>query len=395
MTNNYSYTTHSPSFFQKLSFLKDETVEKKLDIADVLEKHRGEKHLVVLHDFPDPDAISCGFAHKLISAEYNIDVDIIYTGKISHSQNIAMVKLLGIDLLPYDGNIDLHQYQGAVFLDNQGTTVNGIVKQLQTAKVPVVIVVDHHEPQDNLNPEYSDIQKTGSTATIYASYIEQGLLAIQKSRKEHVAMATALLHGILTDTVGFIRADAEDFHAAAFLSQFRDPDLLEHIMNQSHSKQVMDIIRRALENRTIIENLSIAGIGYLRSEDRDAIPQAAEFLMKEENVHTAIVYGIIRNQNQEEFLTGSLRTSKFSFDPDDFIKSVFGVSPEGRYYGGGKHMAGGFSIPVGFLTGEPSEDYSDIKWQVFDAQVKAKIFARIGVKNDFFHVQQKTSQIKV
>jgi nanoRNase/pAp phosphatase (c-di-AMP/oligoRNAs hydrolase) len=394
MTNNYSYTTHSPSFFQKFSFLKEDGVERKLEIAEVLDKHRGERHLVVLHDFPDPDAISSAFAHKLISAEYNIDVDIIYTGKISHSQNIAMVKLLGIELLPYDGNMDLHQYQGAVFLDNQGTTVNGIVKTLQAAKVPVLIVVDHHEPQDTLNPEYCDIQKTGSTATIYANYIEQGLLAIQKSRKEHVAMATALIHGILTDTLGFIRADAEDFHAAAFLSQFRDPDLLEHIMNQSHSKQVMDIIRRALENRTIIENLSIAGIGYLRSEDRDAIPQAAEFLMKEENVHTAIVYGIIRNQNQEEYLTGSLRTSKFSFDPDDFIKGVFGVSPEGRYYGGGKHMAGGFSIPVGFLTGEPSEDYSDIKWQVFDAQVKAKIFAKIGVKHDFFHAQQKTSQIK-
>jgi nanoRNase/pAp phosphatase (c-di-AMP/oligoRNAs hydrolase) len=394
MTNNYSYATHAPSFFQKLSFLKEEGVEKKPDIAVLLEKHRGEKHLVILHEFPDPDAISSAFAHKLISAEYNIDVDITYTGKISHSQNIALVKLLGIELLPYDSNMDLHQYQGAVFLDNQGTTVNGIVKLLQAANVPVLIVVDHHEPQDILSPEYSDIQKTGSTATIYTDYIEHGLLEMQKSHKEHVAMATALMHGILTDTVGFIRADMEDFNAAAFLSQFRDAELLERIMNQSHTKQVMDIIRRALENRTLVENLSIAGIGYLRSEDRDAIPQAAEFLMKEENVHTAIVYGIIKNQNQDEFLTGSLRTSKFNFDPDDFIKGVFGVSPEGRYYGGGKHMAGGFSIPVGFLTGEPSEDYADMKWQVFDTQVKAKIFAKIGVKNDLFHALPKNSQIK-
>jgi len=91
MTNNYSYATHAPSFFQKLSFLKEEGVEKKLDIAELLEKHRGEKHLVILHEFPDPDAISSAFAHKLISAEYNIDVDITYTGKISHSQNIALV----------------------------------------------------------------------------------------------------------------------------------------------------------------------------------------------------------------------------------------------------------------------------------------------------------------
>ncbi len=164
-------------------------------------------------------------------------------------------------------------------------------------------------------------------------------------------------------------------------------------MSQSRSKQVMEIIRHALENRSVIENLSIAGIGYLRSEDRDAIPQAAEFLIKEENVHTAIVYGIIRDE-QEENLTGSLRTSKLTFDPDGFIKGVFGASPDGHFYGGGKHMAGGFSIPIGFLAGDPCEEYSGLKWQVFDAQVKAKIFARIGVKRDLLHEQHRLSQAK-
>jgi nanoRNase/pAp phosphatase (c-di-AMP/oligoRNAs hydrolase) len=151
----------------------------------------------------------------------------------------------------------------------------------------------------------------------------------------------------------------------------------------------MDIIRRALENRSVVENLSIAGIGYLRSEDRDAIPQAAEFLIKEENVHTAIVYGIIKDENQEENLTGSLRTSKLTLDPDEFIKGVFGTSPDGHFYGGGKHMAGGFSIPLGFLSGDTCENYLELKWQVFDAQVKAKIFSKIGVKRDLLHEQHK------
>ncbi len=366
-------------------------MENKPKIADVLEKHRGEKHLVVLHDFPDPDAISSAFAHRVISADYDIGVDVIYTGKISHSQNIALVKLLGIDLNPYDGKLDLKQYHGAVFLDNQGTTVNGIVKALDSAGVPVLVVVDHHEPQSILTPEFNDIQKIGATATIYAHYIEQGLLSMQKGRKEHVAIATALLHGILTDTAGFIRADLEDFHAAGYLSQFKDPDLLEQIMNQARSKQVMDIISRALGNRIVVENLSIAGIGYLRSEDRDAIPQAAEFLVREENVHTAIVYGILKDEDQKEILSGSLRTSKLTLDPDDFLKETFGVNPEGNYYGGGKHMAGGFSIPIGFLAGEPCEDFATLKWQTFDAQVKAKVFAKLGVKRDLLHDQHKLS----
>jgi nanoRNase/pAp phosphatase (c-di-AMP/oligoRNAs hydrolase) len=368
-------------------------METKPQIQDILEQHRGEKHLVVLHDFPDPDAISSALAHRLIAAQFGIDTDITYSGKISHNQNIALVKLLGINLIPHSDTIDYNQYAGAVFLDNQGANVNGITKSLAAASVPALIVIDHHEPQDVLKPEFSDIQKTGSTATIYACYIEQGLLAMQKGRKEHIAVATALFHGILTDTVGFIRAESDDLHAAAFLSQFRDADLLEQIMNQSRSKQVMDIIRRALENRNLVENLSIAGIGYLRSEDRDAIPQAADFLVREENVHTAIVFGIVKDQSQEEVLTGSLRTTKMTLDPDDFLKEVFGANAEGRFYGGGKHMAGGFSIPIGFLAGEACPNYTELKWQVFDAQVQAKIFSKIGVKKDPLHQQVSPAQM--
>jgi nanoRNase/pAp phosphatase (c-di-AMP/oligoRNAs hydrolase) len=286
--------------------------------------------------------------------------------------------------------MDLSQYHGAVFIDNQGTMSNGIVSALEVAGVPVLIVVDHHEPQNLLAPEFCDIRKTGATATIYTSYIEGGLLQMQKGRKEHTAVATALTHAILTDTGGFIRADTDDFHAAAYLSQYRDPHLLEHIMNQRRSKQVMDIIRQALENRTVVENHTIAGIGFLRPENRDAIPEAADFLLKEENVHTAVVYGIVKEE-QNEVLTGSLRTSKLGFDPDEFIKEVFGVNPEGRYYGGGKHQAGGFSIPVGFLTGNACNEFSELKWRVFDLQVKDKIFSKIGVKPDQLHQPHPSS----
>ncbi len=352
----------------------------KLKLADFLEKHQGEKHLVILHDYPDPDAISSAFAHKLISAQFDIQVDILYQGKISHGQNVALVKLLGIDMIPFKPELDLKSYQGAVVIDHQGTTTAAALKALEAAGVPILILIDHHEPQDTVKAEFTDIERTGSTATIYARYLKQGMLVLQKGAKDHVALATALMHGIMTDTGNFIGADQDDFHSAAFLSQYSDPNLLEQIMNQARSKQVMDVIRRALENRTVVENHSIAGIGYLRSEDRDAIPQAADFLVNEENVHTAIVYGIVRDDSQSEALAGSLRTSKLIFDPDEFIKEVFGVSSDGRYYGGGKNMAGGFSIPIQFLNGEPNEEYAALKWRLYDAQVKAKIFNRIGVK---------------
>jgi nanoRNase/pAp phosphatase (c-di-AMP/oligoRNAs hydrolase) len=45
----------------------------KTNICNMLDGHRGERHVVVLHDYPDPDAIASAYAHRLISAEYDID----------------------------------------------------------------------------------------------------------------------------------------------------------------------------------------------------------------------------------------------------------------------------------------------------------------------------------
>lgn len=351
-------------------------------IAETLDAHRGEHHVIVLQDFPDPDAISSAYVHKLISAKFEIDVDIIYTGRISHQQNLALVRLLGVELTHFDEDLDLSGYNGSVFVDGQGTTSEEIVQALEAAGAPPLIIVDHHEKQDRLEPEFSDIRRTGATATIYTEYLMQGLLELNKSRREHSLAATALIHGIMTDTNGFIQAGPEDFQAVAFLSQYRDADVLTQIVTQSRSKQVMEIIRQALGGRIIVESFSIAGIGYVRSEDRDAIPQAADFLLTEENVHTAIVYGILTGDDQRELLIGSLRTSKLTLDPDGFLKEVFGKDELDHYFGGGKMLAGGFGIPVGFLSGGNVEDYRDLKWQVYDQQVKQKIFAKIGIEPD-------------
>ena len=131
-----------------------------------------------------------------------------------------------------------------------------------------------------------------------------------------------------------------------------------------------------------MENFSLAGIGYLRAEDRDAIPQAADFLLTEENVHTAIVYGIVTGEDWEETLVGSLRTSKLTMDPDEFIKEVFGKDATGHYFGGGKLSAGGFEVPIGFLAGGLGDEYEDLKWQAYDTQIKQRVFAKIGIEQN-------------
>jgi nanoRNase/pAp phosphatase (c-di-AMP/oligoRNAs hydrolase) len=371
--------------------MESDDVVHQAQIAEFLSAHQGEQHVIVLQDYPDPDAISSALAHQLISAAFDIKCDIVYSGKISHQQNVALVRLVGIELVRFEPSLDLKKYAGAVFVDNQGTTAEEIVRHLEEAALPALVVVDHHELQHRLKPVFTDIRKgVGATATIYADYLEQGLIPMDKSRKEHVMAATALMHGIITDTNGLTRAGPEDFHASAYLSRFRDPDLLEAVMNQARSKQTMEVIRRSLENRVTAEGFSIAGIGYLRAEDRDAIPQAADFLVTEENIYTAIVYGIVTGPEKEEVIIGSLRTLKITLDPDDFIKDLFGRDFAGFYYGGGKVSAGGFQVPIGFLAGGEGEQYREHKWHVFDEQIKQKLFTKIGVKRQD-SVSQKTA----
>jgi nanoRNase/pAp phosphatase (c-di-AMP/oligoRNAs hydrolase) len=177
-----------------------------------------------------------------------------------------------------------------------------------------------------------------------------------------------------------MQAQEEDFLAAGYLSRFYDAQLLNSVLQASRSKRVMDVIERSLRNRVVQNSFSIAGVGYLRYDDRDAIPQAADFLVTEENVHTAVVYGIVHDEDEDlEVVIGSLRTSKITLDPDEFIKEALGQDTDGRFFGGGRSMAGGFEIPIGFLSSfNESSEYTRLKWEVFDVQIKQKLFRLVN-----------------
>jgi nanoRNase/pAp phosphatase (c-di-AMP/oligoRNAs hydrolase) len=349
---------------------------KASELEALLAAHSGERHAIVMQDYPDPDAISSALAHKMISARFNIQCDIVYDGRISHQENLALVQLAEIELVRHNGD-DLKEYDGTVFVDSQGTT-SALTDKFAAAGVPALVVVDHHERQDRVSAEFEDIRKIGATATIYTEYIQQGLLELNKSDIHHVRLATALMHGLRSETSSLIRAREEEMEAATFLTRFVDHSMLEDILSVKRSKHVLDVMNQALGNREIRDNYSISGIGYLRSEDRDAIPQAADFLLTEENVHTAIVYGIII-KGDREMVVGSMRTNKVTLNPDEFLKEALGTTEAGRYYGGGRRGAGGFEIPIGFLAGIGDEELARMKWRLYDELVKKKLLAKIGV----------------
>jgi nanoRNase/pAp phosphatase (c-di-AMP/oligoRNAs hydrolase) len=354
-----------------------------------LESHKGEHQIIVIQDFPDPDALSSAWAYQLIAQQYDIQSDIVYAGTLSHQENIALVKLTGLPAKKLSvHNIqekDLANYQGCVLVDNQGTT-SQLMSLVKKQKIPIIVVIDHHSKQGNLTAEFMDLRpQTRATATILTQYIREGLLNFNSSDNKHIKCATALIHGIRSDTNNMMQAGEEDFLAAAFLSKLYDAQLLKAVLQSARSRRVMEVIEKSLRNRIIKNNFSIAGVGYLRYDDRDAIPQAADFLVTEEDIHTALVYGILHDQNEEvEVVIGSLRTSKLTLDPDEFIKEAFGKDANGRFFGGGRYMAGGFEIPLGFLCGfNDNPEYAKLKWEVFDKQIKQKLFKLVHPDDNF------------
>ncbi|OUC15507.1 MAG: exopolyphosphatase-like protein [Alkalinema sp. CACIAM 70d] len=366
-----------------------ENDQKIEQFRQVLDRHRGERQIIILQDFPDPDALSSAWTYRLIAQKYEIHCEIVYAGTLSHQENIALVKLTGIPLQRWTAQTmrtkDLSLYSGCVLIDNQGTT-SQLMSVLRESAIPIIAIIDHHSLQEDLRAEYVDIRThTRATATILTQYLQAGLLKLDSNIAEHVKCATALMHGLRSDTNRLMQAQEEDFLAAAYLSKFYDAQLLNAVLQSSRSRPVMDVIERSLKNRCVQNNFSIAGVGYLRYDDRDAIPQAADFLVTEDNVHTAVVYGIVHDEDDEvEMVVGSLRTNKITLDPDEFLKESFGHDSNGRFFGGGRSQAGGFEIPIGFLSGfAENSEYAQMKWRIYDAQVKQKLLRLINPEQNY------------
>lgn len=314
----------------------------------VLRKHAGHRLVVVINGFPDPDAISSALALRFLAARHGIETSILTFTDASHQENRALLKVLDIELIRYSEEVDLGAFVGYAVVDSQKPTTP-IDEQLKDHAF--IAFVDHHKRvKGQVRAEFVDVREdVGATASIFASYLRHllpgGLDAMDET---HEQLATALVHGIRSDTLNLMEATRFDFSALMFLDQACDKDLLRKISRQALSPEVMDLIQRALANKQIFDNYLLSSVGFVRGEDRDGIPQAADFLLRRGGTDTVLVYGIVDGRT----IDGSLRTSSEVIDPDQFLKKTFGADEATKkWYGGGNLKdKGGFQIPLGYLA---------------------------------------------
>lgn len=338
------------------------------ELETALKRHQGQRLAIFIKGYPDPDSIGSALAHRHICAYFGIESDIIHFEDLSHHENKALVKRLDIDMIQWKPDMSLEGYAGYCCVDTQSPELPITVPE----HLHLVSLVDHHRKLGPSDGDFIDIREdAGSTCAIYCEYLAQGSAKLDPNDPETAKLATALMHGIRSDTDDFLAARPIDFEASSYLAPFVDRELLLVISQQSISSKSMDILQVALDRKIIKGTYMIAGVGFVREEDRDGIGEAADYLLKREGVDTVLVYGIVGGST----IDGSLRTTSNTVDPDKWMKDMFGVDKEGRYYGGGRRDKGGFQIPLG-IFGRCTD--RSLLWSTVQRIVEDLFFEKIG-----------------
>lgn len=318
----------------------------------------GSELNIVCHNNPDPDCLSSALALGRIAAAAGIDErSILYSGDISHQENRAFVNLLDIDLEPFSaGSIENRPPDSLLaFVDHSIPGQNNPVPE----DTRVDIVIDHH-PAEEIDARFVDHrEEVGAAATILTDHLRT--LEIEPEAK----VATALLFGIRSDTLDFLRgATPAEHEAAGFLHTHADHEIIRQLSTPSVTGGTLEAISAAVDNRQTNGAVLLSHVG--RTSERDALPQAVDYLVRLEGVQTAIVFGVVDDM---------IHISARSPDARVHVGNVLRDSFADVGSAGGHHDVAGGQIPLGILAGYESDDEQllDILEQIITARLVAEL----------------------
>lgn len=322
-------------------------------LAEFLTGH--DSLAVVCHNNPDPDSLASAMALETIAFDAGVtDVEVFYSGTISHQQNRAFVNLLDLDLNAF--SVDAVATADLVaFVDHSIPGENNEVPR----SITVDIVIDHHSTE-GVEAAYVDHrEEIGATATIMTEYL------VELDLDESVPLATALMFAIRRETLTFLRgATSAEYGAAERLHAHVDTDLLRDLTHPSISESTIDAISDAIDNRTIRGSTLVSHTGW--TTERDAIPQAADYLSDVEGVETCVVFGLI-----DDAVELSARSTDSRVHVGRVLEDAF--SDVGSA-GGHRQMAGGH-ISLGMFADLAESDSSLV--EMVEAIVSKRLIKRL------------------
>ena len=316
----------------------------------------GQQLTVVCHNNPDPDCLASSLALGTIAEHAGIDERrILYSGTVSHQQNRAFVNLLDVRLQPFAAGAVRDRPEGSLlaFVDHAVPGRNNEVPP----DVAVDVVIDHQDTEP-VAAEFVDHRPdVGATATILVDHLRR-LDAPVAER-----LATALLFAVRRETLGFLRGTTpEEYDAAGWLHSRADRSLLRTLSNPSVSGETVDTIAEAIRSRVVRGSVLLSGVG--RTGERDALPQAADYLATLEGVDTAVVFGLVGDS-----IHLSARSTDSRVHVGTVLEDAFGDVGSA---GGHREMAGG-EVPLGVFAGHDDDRLPDIVGQVVVARLEAAL----------------------
>ncbi|MCE8425554.1 MAG: NAD-binding protein [Candidatus Methanoperedens sp.] len=310
---------------------KTTSVKLAKDLKKLISNVHDGKFAIIVHNNPDPDAISSAMGLKEIANSVSVKADILYKGEIGHHENKAFVNLLDVEM---DQSKDFKplDYKKIALIECSGPGVNNFLP----SGTEISIIIDHHQANiDEVKAEYVDIRPNiGATATIMTKYLQDLEIPIKTD------LATALLYGIKVDTDDFQRnTDPLDLTAAAYLSPIANHEILSKIESPSRSVEEIDVLGDAIKNRDIKGSYLISNVGTLRN--RDALAQAADYLLTLEGITTTIIFGL---GEDTIYISGRSRDPRVNIGK--VMQDAFGSEKAG-----GHSMFAGAQIPLGVFGG--------------------------------------------
>jgi nanoRNase/pAp phosphatase (c-di-AMP/oligoRNAs hydrolase) len=324
-----------------------------------------ETHVLV-HNFPDPDAIASAMGIIQLIKHLGFKAGgIYYTGEISHPQNKSMVTLLDANLINYEDQ-PFEVSSNIILVDTNNVGEESNQKTVSANNVNILAVIDHHKGK---HPKGSkiDYRAVGATSSIIWEYLHK--YNFDFNTDEGKILSTALIVGIFTDTNSLMSDNISslDFSAYQFLLLKVDKQKLKSIMNYPLPSYLFELRQKAFlkENQTTMESVIVAGLGIINSLKRDALPIIADELVRMNGISTSIVFAII-----EDNIDISVRSSDITLDVSKFVQDVFGN-------GGGKQGAGRAIISLGFFSMNANDEINNDIWEVVKKMVMNKVTSNL------------------
>ena len=237
-----------------------------------------ESVAILLQDDPDPDAIASGLALRQVLGRHKQTTPLVSFGKVTRPENIAMVKLLEIEIEKVTES-SLRRFDRIAVVDLQPP-------HLAHPPEEVDLVIDHHPEQFNYKSRIKDIRPGyGATATILLEYL------LCAEANIGTRLATAMLYGIKTDTFLLGREVNEwDVEAFSYLYPLANQNIMRRIDRPELPPAALDALSLALKNRKLIDKVAFVHLG--RVERDDLIPQIADFSLSFEGAEWSFVSGV-------------------------------------------------------------------------------------------------------